>query len=169
MRKAFLLFLAKSFTECEQGPDDGCWPPVSEWSALNASLKGKLISNEPVAISCYPGAGFNARQCATINTDLTEQTFVSNSPIALSYPTDSCPPVNLSANPCTIGYSKSKPCTTGNGSGNGPPTGSCTIGDQPRFTVNATEVSDVAAAVNFARNNNIRLVIRDTGHDLLRR
>ena len=46
---------------------------------------------------------------------------------------------------------------------------SCSIGDQPLYTVNATEVADVVAGVNFAREHNVRLVIRNTGHDILRR
>ncbi|KAL9583996.1 MAG: hypothetical protein Q9212_002379 [Teloschistes hypoglaucus] len=45
----------------------------------------------------------------------------------------------------------------------------CTLGDQPVYTVNATESGHVAKGIEFARKYNIRLVIRDTGHDLLRR
>ena len=47
--------------------------------------------------------------------------------------------------------------------------GTCSIGDQPRYTINATEIADVAAGINFARQRNIRLVVRNTGHDILRR
>ena len=47
--------------------------------------------------------------------------------------------------------------------------GQCTIGTNPRYAVNATSVADVQTAIAFARNNNVRLVIKDTGHDLLGR
>ncbi|KAK6435256.1 hypothetical protein LTR95_008558 [Oleoguttula sp. CCFEE 5521] len=70
-------------------------------------------------------------------------------PLGLSYPTNaSCVPVNL---------------TTGE------TPGSCTLGGNPVYVVNATSSSDVVAVVKFARRNNVRLVIKDTGHDILGR
>lgn len=44
-------------------------------------------------------------------------------------------------------------------------TGTCTIGGYPAYVVNASTVSDIQASVNMARNSNIRLVIKNTGHD----
>jgi hypothetical protein len=67
----------------------------------------------------------------------------------LSYPVElSCPPVNAAA---------------------GEAPGTCSIGDLPRYTVNATRPEDIAAAILFAKEHNIRLVIKDTGHDILGR
>lgn len=45
----------------------------------------------------------------------------------------------------------------------------CEYGNYVRYAVNVTSSSDVVAAVNFAKENNIRLVIRNTGHDYLGR
>lgn len=47
--------------------------------------------------------------------------------------------------------------------------GSCTLGKQPFFAVNATKENDIVAAINFASYNNIRVVIKETGHDILGR
>jgi FAD/FMN-containing dehydrogenase len=44
-------------------------------------------------------------------------------------------------------------------------TNTCTQGGYPVYVVNATNVADIQAAVNFARNTGIRLVIKNTGHD----
>jgi hypothetical protein len=44
-------------------------------------------------------------------------------------------------------------------------TKTCTQGGYPVYVVNATNVADIQAAVNFARNTGIRLVIKNTGHD----
>lgn len=97
------------------------------------------------------------------------QSFIAENPIALSYPTDSCPPINATAgSSCTLGDQPNDTCPNGNLT-TAVPAGSCSIGDQPRYTVNATAVADVAVGVNFARERNIRLVVRNTGHDLLRR
>lgn len=45
----------------------------------------------------------------------------------------------------------------------------CELGDYVRYAVNVSTSSDVVNAINFARNNNIRFVIRNTGHDYLGR
>ena len=119
------------------------------WSTFNTSLSGKLILNTPLAIACYPGPQQDATACAAIDTQWSNASFQSNYPVGLSYPVDlSCPPVNASA---------------------GETPGTCSIGDLPRYTVNATEPEDVAAAILFAKKHNIRLVIKDTGHDILGR
>jgi hypothetical protein len=41
----------------------------------------------------------------------------------------------------------------------------CTLGAFPVYAVNATTVAQIQLAVNFARNQGLRLVIKNTGHD----
>jgi hypothetical protein len=41
----------------------------------------------------------------------------------------------------------------------------CTLGNYVAYAVNATNIFDIIAAVHFARFNNVRLVIRNTGHE----
>lgn len=43
------------------------------------------------------------------------------------------------------------------------------MGNSPVYTINATRAEDVAAGITFAKNNNVRLVIKNTGHDATRR
>ena len=135
-------------TSAQQAPTDRCWPNLAQWTELNKTVSGKLIADTPLAESCYPGPAQNAEACAAIDLALTNQTYIAETAIGLSYPTESCPPVNASANL---------------------PLKTCSIGDQPRYTVNATEVADVVAAVKYAHQSNLRLVVRNTGHDILRR
>lgn len=45
----------------------------------------------------------------------------------------------------------------------------CELGTYVRYAVNATGPDHIAAAINFAREKNVRLVIRNTGHDYLGR
>lgn len=45
--------------------------------------------------------------------------------------------------------------------------GKCTIGGFPLYSVNATNVAQIQLAINFARNLNLRLIIKNTGHDWL--
>lgn len=107
-----------------------------------------MIADVQPAAPCYPGPLYDPQACAGINVKLANQEFVSETAIGLSYPTGSCPPVNLEAG--------QKPET-------------CSIGDQPRYTVNATEPDDVSKGILFAKSKNIRLVVRNTGHDILGR
>jgi hypothetical protein len=41
----------------------------------------------------------------------------------------------------------------------------CTVGGYPSYVVNVSTVAHIQQAVNFARNLNLRLVIKNTGHD----
>ena len=132
-----------------QGLTDACWPSPSTWSRLNATVSGRLILNTPIAISCYSGPQKNAVQCAAVERDWPSAYYQEQQAIGYSYPVENtCPPVNISA---------------------GQTSGSCSIGNLPRYTINATTPGDVAAGIAFCKKNNIRLVIHNTGHDALGR
>lgn len=45
------------------------------------------------------------------------------------------------------------------------PTGPCTQGGHSPYAIDVSNVAQIQLAVNFARQSNIRLVIRNTGHD----
>jgi hypothetical protein len=45
------------------------------------------------------------------------------------------------------------------------PTANCTLGGYPEYAVNVSNVAHIQLAVNFARNANLRLVVKNTGHD----
>lgn len=133
-----------------QVPGDSCWPSAAEWQQLNASIHGQLIASQPIARSCYPGPAADAAQCSAVSSQWRNVSFQIDSPIGYPQPFDlPCPPVNASAGEV--------------------PAGTCTLGNAPVFTVNATHADHVAAGVVFARRHNIRLVVRDTGHDFLGR
>jgi hypothetical protein len=44
--------------------------------------------------------------------------------------------------------------------------GSCTLGPNPRYAVNATSAEHVQHTIAFAKEHNIRLVTKSTGHDI---
>ena len=139
----------KENAKFSKGPNDNCWPSPLTWNVFNLTLGGKLIADTPPAISCYDGPQQNLATCASLITELQNSTFVGNNPVAMGFPLqDQCPPVNFAA---------------------GEVAGNCTIGTLPRYTVDATNALDVAAAVIFASINNVRLVIRNTGHDMMGR
>lgn len=49
------------------------------------------------------------------------------------------------------------------------PSDTCTLGYYPVLVIMAKTVGHIQAGINFARENNLRLIIRNTGHDFLGR
>jgi hypothetical protein len=47
------------------------------------------------------------------------------------------------------------------------PSGQCTLGYYGPYVLMAKTVEHIQAGVNFARERNLRLVIRNTGHDFM--
>ena len=43
----------------------------------------------------------------------------------------------------------------------------CTLGKNTRYAINVSSTDDIAAGLQFAQENNVRLVVKNTGHDLL--
>ncbi|KAK5057691.1 hypothetical protein LTR84_011692 [Exophiala bonariae] len=134
---------------CKCAPGDSCFPSDTIWKIFNVTTGGRVIKTKPVAISCYPGPDQNAARCAQVDASWEDATFQAEQPVGLSYPTNvTCPPVNVAA---------------------GEKPGSCTLGVSPSYAIDATEPWHVAVGVAFARLFNIRLVVKNTGHDLLGR
>lgn len=129
---------------CYQTLNDSCWPTLATWSAFNDTLSGKLLKTTPIAAPCYPGPYSNPTECTIVQENWTNTSFLAENPIGYSYPyTQSC---DLGGN-----------------------TSTCGLGDSPVYAVNASTPEDVVAGVNFAREWNLRLVVKMSGHDMLGR
>jgi hypothetical protein len=129
-------------TKCKAWPGTPDWPSASEWQMFNASLDGVLLQPKlPAAAACYPSSGpelYDAAKCSYLLTTAMGNEFYTNDPLTVltQWPQGATclPAVNA--------------------------TGNCTLGGYPVYVVNATTVKQVQATVNFARNRNIRLVIK---------
>lgn len=130
---------------CKSRPDDSSWPTALQWKHLNESLSGRLLHPPPPALAChssYPGSN---ETCANITSSWNTFAFHQDNPISTAWNNmnnDSCLP-STSA-PCSgLGY--------------------------PVYVVNATSAKHVKLAVDFARDNNVRLNVKASGHDYLKR
>ncbi|KAL2881482.1 hypothetical protein SGCOL_003048 [Colletotrichum sp. CLE4] len=142
---------AVSDGDLKQAPNDACWPSTSDWQQFNTTLSGKLIATKPVAISCHPGPDYDATLCASIMVDWYKGEWMSSHPVGLDYPLNiTCPPVQSPSNSTATA-------------------GACTLGTNPVYAVNVTETDDIVAALKFAEEKNLRVVIKSTGHDVLGR
>ncbi|KAK4450463.1 putative fad binding domain-protein [Podospora aff. communis PSN243] len=129
--------------QCKAWPGGEDWPSDSEWNSLNATLAGGLLKPTPPSTVCYQGPNYNAAQCSYLLTNATNNDFWIEDPVTVLSPW-------LQGSTCMPALNA---------------TGNCTQGGFPVYVVNATTVRDIQAAVNFARNKNVRLIIKNTGHD----
>ncbi|KAI1075204.1 hypothetical protein F5B20DRAFT_585609 [Whalleya microplaca] len=128
---------------CRISPDDPAWPSETEWSRLNTSIDGVLLKPKPAAAVCYQGPDFDSEQCQFLVNSAAQTRFWLDEPlVALAQWTQ--------GSTCVASLT---------------PEGNCTQGGFPVYVVNATSAKHIQAAVNFARNNHIRLIIKNTGHD----
>jgi hypothetical protein len=125
--------------KCKLQPEDTAWPTEIQWARLNNSIQGQLLMPHHVEESCYPGPAYNNNTCAfLVSTARTSRYYFDDPLTALTT------------------WGQGATClamldTAGR---------SCTHGGSPVYMVNATSVRDIQLAVNFARNQNLRLVIK---------
>lgn len=137
-----------STTSCRCFPGDACWPSSQQWASFNKTVGGQLVATVPIASAChngFPGVSYDAEKCAYIQANWDEPTLhdmTSSSPMAPIFANMSCDPFTA------IG-------------------GQCIIGSYVPYAVNASSASDYIQTLAFAKQYNIRLVIRNTGHDYM--
>src|SRR5690242_2354599 len=80
-----------------QVPGDACWPSEADFTALNATLGGRLIASVPPASVCYSShANFDEEKCDGILASWFSSSFHAADPISIDWPwwaNNSCPPV----------------------------------------------------------------------------
>ncbi|KAI2617831.1 FAD-binding domain-containing protein [Hypoxylon sp. NC1633] len=110
-------------------------------------LGGSLIQTKPFASPCYSDYGNqDAARCNEITSHWSDDSYIhTNDPTSINailFEGTSCVPHTV--NPWAL---------------------NCTIGAYPTMSVNVTTVSQIQLAINMARTQNLRLVIKNTGHD----
>ncbi|KAK0620740.1 FAD binding domain-containing protein [Immersiella caudata] len=132
--------------KCKVSPSDPSWPTPEEWARLNTTLSGALLKPSPPAAVCYPGATYNSPTCDFITLGNRTRYHLDHPVGVLTEWTGGSTCVVPPRNPA-------------------PSSLQCNQGAFPVYVVNATTVKQIQIAVNFARNRNLRLVIKNTGHD----
>ncbi|KAL2195083.1 hypothetical protein P885DRAFT_41417 [Corynascus similis CBS 632.67] len=133
-------------TQCKCFPGDACWPSASAWNTLNETVGGRLIATVPLAQACHD-PNYDPARCQTLRDGWQNPATHMDDSASVMAPYFA----NQSCDPFT---SPSKPCTLGN---------------YVVYAVEAESADDIIAAIKFAKQNNIRFVIRNTGHDYLGR
>ncbi|KAF2678710.1 6-hydroxy-D-nicotine oxidase [Lentithecium fluviatile CBS 122367] len=138
--------VASKEQECKCFPSEACWPSESEWSKFNATVGGRLIKTVPLGSPCHD-PNYDAAKCEA----LTSQWKLAPVHIDSSSSVQAAIFANASCDVFT------------------PRSSACLLGNYVRYAVNVTGLEDIAATIRFADKKNIRLVIRNTGHDYVGR
>ncbi|EQB49296.1 hypothetical protein CGLO_11373 [Colletotrichum gloeosporioides Cg-14] len=150
---AFALADGTLANACKCAPSDTCWPSLSEWEFFNQTISGKLIRTVPLASVCYKSEpNYNEDSCNTVLSNWTTWALHSSDPASV--------PSSPSLKGCEPIYPNG---TSINGD---PDAGSkgCSLGALPPYVVNASDSGDIQRALAFAKDRNLRLTIKNTGH-----
>ncbi|KAE8360448.1 hypothetical protein BDV27DRAFT_148700 [Aspergillus caelatus] len=163
MLRLISLFLAASrlttAIDCKCSPSDPCWPSDLEWASLNETISGHLIRTVPLAAVCYQTEPvYDPEACTTVLANWSTSAFHSADPTSIDDPmwaNNSCNPIYPNGTSLTGNIRAGEK--------------GCSIGNYPPFVVNAMEPGHVQAALKFAKQWNLRLNIKNTGHGSERR
>jgi hypothetical protein len=152
----FLAGLGLTVTAADPGytcrPGQKCWPNLQQWQQLNETINGHLYQTIPLGAPCYKDSAFyNQDTCSVVqgnyNSSLDRvshygQTFWQNWEAC---GTSACS--LLSLDPAEQLYS------------------TCSLGTLAPYYVDVQEPSHISATLKFAREHNMRISIKNTGHD----
>ncbi|KAG6915211.1 hypothetical protein DXG01_012682 [Tephrocybe rancida] len=137
-------------------PGQQCWPSIKEWQQFNHSIAGHLFQTIPLGAPCYKNSTYyNADACnvveSTYNNSVSRgshygETYWSNWEAC---GTSGCS--LLGSNPEETLYS------------------TCSLGRLASYYVDVRNALHILAALQFAHAHNIRLSIKNTGHDFFGR
>ncbi|KAL3481553.1 hypothetical protein BJX99DRAFT_218486 [Aspergillus californicus] len=133
---------SNSNSSCRCIPGDACWPAPATWSHFNKTIDGRLIATVPLGKPCH-GSAYNAAECDALSTEWTQPELhyeTSSSIMAPFFANGSCDPFHPIAKPCTLD-------------------------NYIVYAVNVSKPEHISKAIQFTTEHNIRLVVRNTGHD----
>ncbi|RAQ65265.1 restculine oxidase precursor [Aspergillus flavus] len=133
---------------CKTYPGDVLYPSQSVWRIFDLLTGGALIKTVPIGAACYQNSDhYDYAKCQAILAGWTDDAVHEADPTSAMSPLYqglTCLPQNANVSGAT-----------------------CEIGGYPTYAVNISSVAQIQLAINFARSTNVRLVVRNTGHDFL--
>ncbi|KAJ7691113.1 hypothetical protein B0H17DRAFT_982724 [Mycena rosella] len=145
---------AKLTCKCLAGA--ACFPDASTLNAFSANLSHPLITGQrPPASVCYPDdPDYDTSACSIAVANDGNPTYLASKINALQYTNFQALINSTTVEDCPYDVQ---------------PGATCFQGRVPPYAVNATTVSDVQATLRFASQHNLRLVVRNSGHELMGR
>ncbi|KAL4787306.1 hypothetical protein BJX76DRAFT_345599 [Aspergillus varians] len=136
----------------------------STWEAFSKKVGGRLHDGEPMLAPCYTRYNGqeqtpNAEECSTLQTNRSNAVFTSQH--FGGYRNANWGACQATGKGCAFGDFSPDNVT--------PVSQPCHQGSVPGKYVEARSVKDVQETLAFAERNNLRLVIKNTGHDFIGR
>ncbi|EGN97606.1 hypothetical protein SERLA73DRAFT_110899 [Serpula lacrymans var. lacrymans S7.3] len=148
------LACASSSSDCRCIYGETCWPNTTQFDQLQGQISQPLLHPLPPASPCYPPSDPSGN-CTAVNQGWGDGNWRSSQDGAMqSTNWETFTFKNGTIDACYLNTTITKICEQGS---------------VPVVGVDAREPSDIQAAVNFAVEHNLRLVVKNTGHDYLGR
>ncbi|KAF1987061.1 FAD-binding domain-containing protein [Aulographum hederae CBS 113979] len=129
---------------CHRLPGDHDWPSHAEWTRLNATVGGRLTAGVPLGQVCQT-PDYDTDACDQVQEQWTQVPIYFQNPVNVMSPYRQ----NNSCNPFSL------------------PNSTCILGNIASYAINITGAADAIAGVKFAMKKNIRLSVKNTGHDYI--
>ncbi|PWN49215.1 FAD-binding domain-containing protein [Violaceomyces palustris] len=148
---------AKSYCK----PSQTCWPSDAQWTAFNQTINGRLIKVIPWPEPCFSNP--NGDRCQAIKASYNDAQTRSDQPgITENDNWSYCYSNEGDADDCSLQAAAPALGTT-------LPFRTCKLGRISPYAVDVRGPSDIQATLSFAKKNNIKVVIKNTGHEYLGR
>ncbi|KAI0869257.1 FAD binding domain-containing protein [Hypoxylon argillaceum] len=133
-------------------PGQQCWPSTEQWSDFNASIDGRLYQTVPIAAPCYQNSPLYDEEACTIVQGYYGDSITRGKHFGQTYwlnwetnRNSGC--ALLESDPTKTLYSN------------------CSLARLASYYVDVRNTSHISATLQFAKTHNIRLSIKNTGHD----
>ncbi|KAH7338101.1 hypothetical protein B0J17DRAFT_706531 [Rhizoctonia solani] len=134
--------LAKDYCTANQT----CWPSSDTWSSFNSSVGGQLVTPRPPGWVCHD-PNYDEIACNNVKANWNSSFWRADQSGAMMN-------IFWDSPGCSVNTPRNTPCEQG---------------FVPVYSVDARHEYHVSEAVKFAVEHNLRLVIKNTGHDFLGR
>jgi hypothetical protein len=152
----FLFGISLTMAAADPGytcqPGQKCWPTLQQWQQLNQTIDGHLYQTIPLGAPCYKNSPyFDQDTCSVVQRDYNSsldrvshygQTFWQNWEAC---GTSACS--LLSLDPTEQLYTN------------------CSLGSLAAYYIDVRKPAHISAALQFSNQHNIRISIKNTGHD----
>ncbi|KAL4874369.1 hypothetical protein BJY04DRAFT_212114 [Aspergillus karnatakaensis] len=143
---SLILAVGATSTQCRCRPHESCWPSEEDWVSFNKSINGHLIRLRPVGAVCH-GDEYNEEACADVQNNTSSSSWRAAEPGALES-------TNWEASgedtpDCDVAAPRDSPCRQGR---------------IPLYAALAESAEEIQAAVRFAKRQNLRVAVTNTGH-----
>jgi hypothetical protein len=145
--QAVAKLLSSNHQFCRCTSDQDCWPTQSDFQTLASQVSQPLVYPVPPASACYPSSA--SGNCTDVLQEWGNPLWRANQTDAMenfNWETFTFPNGTIEA--CYLNVTLGIPCMQGS---------------VPSIGVDARTPGDIQAAVKFASNHNLRLVIKNTG------